>query len=66
MVKKIKDNGGEATFIRVDVSKAADAENMVKPAMDTYGKLNILFNNAGIQGASVHGPMTLMNIEDMK
>ena len=50
VVKKIKDNGGEATFIKVDVSKAADAEKMVKTAVSTYGKLDILFNNAGILG----------------
>jgi len=50
VVKKIKDNGGEATFVKVDVSKAVDAQKMVKTAVDTYGKLNILFNNAGIQG----------------
>ncbi|MBA7711095.1 2,5-dichloro-2,5-cyclohexadiene-1,4-diol dehydrogenase LinX [subsurface metagenome] len=50
VVEKIKAAGGEATFVKVDVSKAAGAEKMIKTAVNTYGKLNILFNNAGIFG----------------
>jgi 3-oxoacyl-[acyl-carrier protein] reductase len=46
-VDTIKQNGGEAVFIQADVSKAADAERMVKVAVDVYGRLDILFNNAG-------------------
>jgi NAD(P)-dependent dehydrogenase (short-subunit alcohol dehydrogenase family) len=46
----IKEAGGEATFIAADVSKAADAERMVKTIVDTYGRIDILFNNAGIMG----------------
>ena len=49
-VKTIKTNGGQATFVQTDVSKAADVERMVKVAVDTFGKLDILFNNAGILG----------------
>jgi len=44
----IKDNGGEAVFIHADVSKAADAEAMVRAAIDAYGRLDIVHNNAGI------------------
>lgn len=47
-VNDIKNNGGEAVYVHADVSVAADCENMVKVAEETYGKLNILFNNAGI------------------
>ena len=43
--------GGNAIAVTADVSKAADCEAMVKAAEDTYGKLNILFNNAGISHA---------------
>jgi len=46
--KMIKDSGGEAIFVKADVSKAKDVENAVKKAVDTYGKLDILVNNAGI------------------
>jgi NAD(P)-dependent dehydrogenase (short-subunit alcohol dehydrogenase family) len=53
-VDLIKANGGEAIFVKVDVSKSADCENMVKVAVESYGKLDILFNNAGIQGEGEH------------
>jgi NAD(P)-dependent dehydrogenase (short-subunit alcohol dehydrogenase family) len=47
-VAQIKQNGGEATFVAVDVSKAAQVEQMVQTAVTTYGRLDILFNNAGL------------------
>ena len=50
-VRIIKEAGGEAIFIEVDVSKAADVERMVKTTVDTYGRIDILHNNAGIQGS---------------
>jgi NAD(P)-dependent dehydrogenase (short-subunit alcohol dehydrogenase family) len=37
-----------AIYVHADVSKAAECENMVRVAEETFGKLNILFNNAGI------------------
>ncbi len=49
-VKLIKEAGGEAVFIEADVSKAADVERMVKTTVDTYGRVDILHNNAAIQG----------------
>jgi NAD(P)-dependent dehydrogenase (short-subunit alcohol dehydrogenase family) len=47
-VSFIREDGGEATFIQVDVSKATDVEKMVKTTVERYGKLDILINNAGI------------------
>jgi 3-oxoacyl-[acyl-carrier protein] reductase len=47
-VDLIKQKGGSAVFVRADITKASDAERMVKMALDQYGKLDILFNNAGI------------------
>jgi len=44
----IKKNGGEAISVDADISKASDAEKTVKSAVKIYGKLDILFNNAGI------------------
>ena len=44
----ITSQGGQAAYVRTDVSKAADCENMVAFAEQTFGKLNIVFNNAGI------------------
>jgi len=49
-VKSIKEAGGDAIFAQVDVTKAADLEHAIKAAMDKYGKLNIMLNNAGTPG----------------
>ena len=38
----------QAVYIHADVSKVADCQNMVEVTEKTFGKLNILFNNAGI------------------
>ena len=40
--------GGEAMAIPVDVMNVADVDNMVKTAIELYGRIDILFNNAGI------------------
>ncbi len=47
-VRSIEENGGKATYVRADVSKAADCENMIRVAEEAYGRLDVLFNNAGI------------------
>jgi NAD(P)-dependent dehydrogenase (short-subunit alcohol dehydrogenase family) len=49
-VTKIKKISGEAVFVKADVSKPADNEMLVKKAAETYGKLHIACNNAGIGG----------------
>lgn len=51
-VDLIHKSGGEAVFVKVDVSKPEDNEMVVKKAVDVYGRLDIAFNNAGIGGAS--------------
>ena len=47
-VQMVRGKGGEATYTHADVSVAADCERMVRTAEETYGKLNVMFNNAGI------------------
>ena len=47
-IRKIHDNGGQALFFKADVSKAANCKNMIDTAVVQYGRLDILFNNAGI------------------
>jgi 3-oxoacyl-[acyl-carrier protein] reductase len=47
-VNKIKETGGEASFIKVDVSKKDDVERMAHAAVERYGRIDILCNNAGI------------------
>lgn len=39
-------------FVKTDVSKAADMENLMKTAVETYGRLDIIINNAGVSGGS--------------
>lgn len=46
-----KQKGVDAAYVHADVSKAADAEKMIAFAEKTFGKLNVLFNNAGISHA---------------
>jgi NAD(P)-dependent dehydrogenase (short-subunit alcohol dehydrogenase family) len=45
----IKKAGGEALFIKTDVSRAADVEAMVKKTVETYGGLDCAHNNVGIE-----------------
>lgn len=47
-VKAIKSNGSEAVFVHTDVSKASDVENLINKTIETFGKIDILFNNAAI------------------
>jgi NAD(P)-dependent dehydrogenase (short-subunit alcohol dehydrogenase family) len=49
-VQMIKRGGGEAIFVRTDVSKAVDAERMVSEAVETYNRLDCAYNNAGYEG----------------
>ena len=44
---EIKDNGGVANFIKCDVGDEKTVNSAVEAAADLYGKINILFNNAG-------------------
>ena len=50
-VQMIAGAGGEAFYVHADVSQEAGCENMVRAAEEKFGKLNVLFNNAGISHA---------------
>ena len=47
-VDQIESAGGTATYLSVDVSKTDQVQRMVDETITTYGKLDILFNNAGV------------------
>jgi NAD(P)-dependent dehydrogenase (short-subunit alcohol dehydrogenase family) len=49
-VKMIKEKGGEASFIHTDVSVTRQVEAMVNKTVETYGRVDCAFNNAGIEG----------------
>ncbi|MFV8326345.1 SDR family oxidoreductase [Flavobacterium sp. ZS1P14] len=51
-VTLIKEMGGEAIFIKCDVSKATDVKAMVEKTIAAFGRLDYAYNNAGIEGAS--------------
>ena len=58
---EIKKAGGEAIFIKTDVTDNSTIENMVKETISTYSKIDILVNNAGI---SLMRKITEAKIED--
>jgi NAD(P)-dependent dehydrogenase (short-subunit alcohol dehydrogenase family) len=45
---KLKETGGEGMFIPCDVVKATDCQRVVEETIKAYGRLDILFNNAGV------------------
>ena len=57
-VAKIKEKGGDATFVKTNVGNAAECEQLVKTTVNTYGRLDMACNNAGIGGE-------MNNIADM-
>jgi len=48
VAREIEGEGGEAIAVRCDVSQAADCQRAVRETVDAFGRLDILFNNAGI------------------
>src|ERR1041385_1127641 len=48
----ITSSGGNAIFIKCDVSKEADVKNLIDKTIAAFGRLDYAFNNAGIEGAS--------------
>src|SRR5207247_4659559 len=51
VVAEITASGGEAIFIRADVSKEPDVKAMIERTLATFGRLDCAFNNAGIEQA---------------
>ena len=51
VVSEIKKAGGEACAVCADVSKEDDVKQMIEFAVEKYGKLDILYNNAGVTGS---------------
>ena len=52
-VRSISDAGGEAHFVRTDISKSAQIEALIKKIIEIYGRLDCAYNNAGILGDMV-------------
>ena len=47
-LRMIKNAGGEAIFFKADISKVAEVEALVQKTIETYGRLDCAFNNAGV------------------
>ncbi|KVU68314.1 short-chain dehydrogenase [Burkholderia ubonensis] len=49
VVRQIREMGGDAIYIKADVSRAGDCELAVARTVETFGKLDVAFNNAGVE-----------------
>lgn len=61
VVSMITGDGGQAIAVQADVSQEADANALIKAATDTYGKIDILINNAGTTRDNL---IMMMNADD--
>ena len=63
VVELIKKEGGEAVFVKTDVTKPEEIDNLFKAALDKYGRLDCAVNNAGVSSAAMRR-MINTTIED--
>ena len=63
VVDAIKSAGGEAFFVRTDVTQEEDVKNLVAETVNKYGRVDVAFNNAGVEGA---GPVHEVTVEQYR
>ena len=61
IVKNIQADGAKALAVSVDVTNRAQVEALVQKAIDTYGKIDVLVNNAGIMPIA---PLSLLKVDE--
>ncbi|WP_135502242.1 SDR family oxidoreductase [Roseovarius aestuariivivens] len=61
IVKDITDAGGEAVAVETDVTKLDDVQALVAKAKDTFGRVDVIFNNAGLMPLS---PLESLKIDE--
>jgi NAD(P)-dependent dehydrogenase (short-subunit alcohol dehydrogenase family) len=61
-IELVRAAGGDGLFVKADVSKAAEVDTLIQKAVERFGRLDIAFNNAGIEGVWV--PITKQSEED--
>src|SRR4030095_8536353 len=62
VVQAIQKEGGTANFVRADVAKEADIKAVIDSTVNEFGQLDVLFNNAGIEGKN--GPISTLGAAD--
>lgn len=65
VAEKIRAIGGEVLVVQADVSKSEDAENVVAKTVETFGKVDVLVNNAGVLEAGLK-PIDTCTDEDLE
>jgi NADP-dependent 3-hydroxy acid dehydrogenase YdfG len=65
LVEEIKGKGGEATFTKIDVKNKADLVRLVNTAVERYGKLDVIVNNAGVNQLSRIDELDIDGWEEM-
>lgn len=65
IVEKIKSNGGEAAFAQIDVKEKSDLVRLVNTAIEQYGKLDVMVNNAGVSQLSRIDELDIDGWEEM-
>ena len=63
-VKAVKRAGSQAIYVKTDVSKQDECDAMAKAAMDRFGKIDILVNNAAIFGTIIIKPFMQVTTEE--
>jgi NAD(P)-dependent dehydrogenase (short-subunit alcohol dehydrogenase family) len=61
-IELVRATGGDGLFVKADVSKAPEVDALIKKAVERFGRLDIAFNNAGIEGVWV--PIIRQSEED--
>jgi NADP-dependent 3-hydroxy acid dehydrogenase YdfG len=61
IVKDIQANGGKALAVTVDVTKRAEVEGLAQKAIEKFGKIDVLVNNAGIMPIA---PLALLKVDE--
>ncbi|MBB6502043.1 SDR family oxidoreductase [Pedobacter cryoconitis] len=65
LVEEVKSKGGEATFAQIDVKDKADLVRLVNTAVEQYGKLDAIVNNAGVSQLSRIDELDIDGWEEM-
>ncbi|MDQ7806497.1 SDR family oxidoreductase [Amycolatopsis sp. A133] len=61
LARKIRDDGGRAELLKVDVTRRADLERLVALAVDRFGRLDVLVANAGVARIA---PVSTLDLDD--